>query len=565
MGGPAVAEAPKLQTVVPPSEKYASSASKWRQIGAVAAAGEVELGNSEIAEIQALVDCISSLVEMIKTDEEFGKHLVIEGSRTYGVSEGKVVDIDGKPIVDMIQGGSIISQALAKIKPEYAGQAERDQGDVETANKVDRLKPGQSMFVLSMIPKKDMEEHFKTYHGLGYREGLSYWQHYSKTEDGTVVAGWHSIDKSDEQALRELFAEEGVHIPENESHNKWILHDIKRDMSPEQAKAFVVDLTERYNNKAGLETHKLSASEFVESNRELVEHIFRAYYPSLGKAMYTGRNNEVMQSFANAMLKTDLNNMNSSIRMQLIKIANSRKFNDENGRTMDSVIRYAIVEELRKGLDALVNKRVEVKGLATVEYTVTSAVQSRSGSSTSDFDQNSLNALMAGNVSRGVKARRNYGGCANVDLGGDNVFSINAAATSAIDAPKGALQEAFAGYGKSEKDRIGEERMDKCVVPACPNGKKVVKVGGCGVCLERCQPIFDAGGDPTTEPAPEVRNDREQEPGIDSPEEGTEELAEAISSAELRDVNEPVETEPAPENLELKTGQAAVAAALTEV
>jgi hypothetical protein len=42
-----------------------------------------------------------------------------------------------------------------------------------------------------------------------------------------------------------------------------------------------------------------------------------------------------------------------------------------------------------------------------------------------------------------------------------------------------------------------KKKRDLCVVAGCPNAHKIVEVGPCGVCMDRCQKIYDAGGDPT--------------------------------------------------------------------
>jgi hypothetical protein len=45
--------------------------------------------------------------------------------------------------------------------------------------------------------------------------------------------------------------------------------------------------------------------------------------------------------------------------------------------------------------------------------------------------------------------------------------------------------------------KVGKISRGKCVVESCPTRPGEVKVGGCGVCLERCQKLFDKGKDPT--------------------------------------------------------------------
>lgn len=45
--------------------------------------------------------------------------------------------------------------------------------------------------------------------------------------------------------------------------------------------------------------------------------------------------------------------------------------------------------------------------------------------------------------------------------------------------------------------RVGGFSKGQCVVEGCPTKPGEVKVGGCGVCIDRCQKMFDAGNDPS--------------------------------------------------------------------
>lgn len=58
---------------------------------------------------------------------------------------------------------------------------------------------------------------------------------------------------------------------------------------------------------------------------------------------------------------------------------------------------------------------------------------------------------------------------------------------------EGANSAASSSYEK----RIGKRSKGKCQVESCPTRPREVTVGGCGVCLERCQVMFDKGEDPT--------------------------------------------------------------------
>jgi hypothetical protein len=48
----------------------------------------------------------------------------------------------------------------------------------------------------------------------------------------------------------------------------------------------------------------------------------------------------------------------------------------------------------------------------------------------------------------------------------------------------------------SEDEGIGNIHFSRCRTGYCPSDDKVVKVGGCDVCLAHCQPEFDKGNDP---------------------------------------------------------------------
>lgn len=75
------------------------------------------------------------------------------------------------------------------------------------------------------------------------------------------------------------------------------------------------------------------------------------------------------------------------------------------------------------------------------------------------------------------------GGCA-----GDSETDFNS------DDPLNGLDGAG---GSSNESKVGKISRGKCVVESCPTRPGRVKVGGCGVCLERCQKMFDRGRDPT--------------------------------------------------------------------
>ncbi|HUD10486.1 MAG TPA: hypothetical protein VMR28_02315 [Candidatus Saccharimonadales bacterium] len=479
------AETPEI--IHPENEEYARSLTKLRAIGRLAVEGEEEFTESFDPERQAFADFMSGVREMLKTDSEFRDRLDIDEQREHDIVDGKARDTDGMPIVDMIADGQHISETVAKVVPELRAQAIRDKGYLQTAITVDELEPGETWFALSMEPKKELQKYTKTYKNLGYREGLTYLQWHSKVSETSLVAGSYSIDMSDEETWREIMAEEGVAIPPNESPNTWILHGIKRQGDPKQAQEYVKALRKKYYERRGLTGERHSVSEYIDNNMDVVEGIFKAYYPALSEAVYTRTNNETLQGLATAMLNIDLSKMKGEIRAQLLRVGNAESFDDELGKTMESIIRYAAVEVLRKGLPAFINK-------------------TESNTAVHETNQSAVNELvyvpgelithqyLANHVESGIRAGRSYGGCAGqVELSSE---TANRKADGTVDDNPDNPQAAYGGLN-SYNERIGKKRIDKCVVPTCPTRPRKVWVGGCGVCLERCQKLFNRGKDPT--------------------------------------------------------------------
>ncbi|HUY85242.1 MAG TPA: hypothetical protein VMU97_01875, partial [Candidatus Dormibacteraeota bacterium] len=193
------------------------------------------------------------------------------------------------------------------------------------------------------------------------------------------------------------------------------------DLTPEQAEQHILGIRDKYYERVGMTEKRYSVSDYVENNSDVVESLFHAYYPGLAEAVSTRKNNETMQGLASALLQADLQKMKPEIRAQLIRVANSSYFNDDMCATMESVIRYAVVEELRKGLKDLVTTG---KVFTETSPDSASARLPETGFS-SALAMMELNQRMANNVQSGVKAGRSYGGCAGqVELneGGDGLL-----------------------------------------------------------------------------------------------------------------------------------------------
>jgi hypothetical protein len=435
-------------------EQYARSLELFRQLGRAGLDETVALETLPVWE-QARINCISALCEMLRTDDEFNQQLDIDGQRKFDVIDGQACDVDGCPMVEVIKRGAQISAERTKKQPEFSFQKVRDEGDIYTAQIGDKLEDGETYIALTMDPKKALEQHPEIAKDeLGYRKGLLYIQTYSKVGDA-LVAGYCSVDMSDEHAWRKLLAKQGVFIPEGESPDTWIRHGFTLEMTPEQASEYILELRDQYYDQIGVQEKRYSVSEYVAKNSAIVDGYFAAYYPSLSEAIYSNENNDVMKGLAREILLGDLSNMKAAAKMQLMRVARSEKFDDELGKAMEVIIRYGIVEELRKGLKAMiVGEQSEVQqgaqaAFMTQESTDTNFVP----------DAAMLSQRMAQNVQSGVQAGRSYGGCAGqINLVKETSEQNNGLEPGNRQQPYGGRSES--GYSKDEKINCR-----KCRVP----------------------------------------------------------------------------------------------------
>lgn len=388
------------------NQEYAHSLDTIYRLGRIAVEGVPEKPSEEQLYNLARDDFTTGIDEMLKTDVEFRNYLDVESVHKYQVIDGQVCANDGTPMVEVIENGLRNAQAKARLDSRMHHQVIRDQGDLLNAQKVDQLKPGMARFAVSMDPKRQLEEDSKYWNSLGYRQGIAYLQWYCRADDETLIAGAYSVDLSDENTWRELFGELGVAVASDESPNTWIQNGFEAELNVDQTRQWAVNIRERYYQKRQAAKKRYSVTEYTQNQAVLLDQMFNAYYPSLSEAVYTRRNNRVLQNLAQEMLARSAD-MKPQVRRELVRIANSNQFDDDAGRLIDSMIRYAAVEELRKGL----------KGLITDDGRLSALCRPA-------LEPELMNRLMAANVQTGTKAGRRYGGCARQadfsDKSGDN-------------------------------------------------------------------------------------------------------------------------------------------------
>jgi hypothetical protein len=454
-------------------EVYANSLSTLRTIGAIAV-GDVVAIDEKLVEELGFDDFSTAVAEMLKTDGEFRGEMEVNNSRQFAIVDGMVRNKKGEPMVDVVGNGAALSARLAEEDKRFAGQAERDACDEVIVKVVDDLLPGESLIAMSYYPKKDLQKHPEIYkEQLGYEEYLAYVQIYSKGFNDTLTGSSLSIEIKDEATAREVLAEHGIHIPEGESSNQWLKHFVIQKLNAEEAKAEGAKIRQDYYERTNRNTETISANQYIEDNQATLRYFYDAYYPSIGVAVHTGNNNEVLQSFANSLLQGGIK-LKSEIRSELIKVANSSEFTDEQGHLMNSILRYAVAEEMRKGLVAF--KQSTTQGFKQAE-TPTWKVVSAPGVQVDPA------MLLVKSIKSGVEAGRSYSGCAgNIALGEKDLAKEvlgSPSAESLFADMKGKLQEAFGGQ---DSESWGYDKLGVCRIKGCKTRPGKTKVGPCNIC-----------------------------------------------------------------------------------
>lgn len=399
----ATAEAIQTNEYQQTREVYAHSLSTIRRLGYLALNGQPESQEVQLAAELAFADFSTAVTEMLKTDEKFRSYVDIDNKRSHDVTDGKICAADGQPMVEILKTGARSSKEAARINPVLTAQSIRDECDVEIAERADALEPGMTIWGISMEPKEELKRFEGAYTALGYKKGLVYIQTYSKVDNNTLVAASYSVDLSNEERWRKILASHNVHIPDGESTNTWLKFGAEQKLDAHEAEEFARGLRKEYYESIGETKERNSVSSYVAVNTEFVRQLFDVYYLPLAEAVHTGQNNDTLRSFAKSLLNKNIEDLKPEIRQQLIRIGNSSKFDDEAGRILDSVIRYAVVEELRKGL----SQRPESKPHALF----------RESHASQALTEQQVHNLLASNVQVGIEAQRSYGGCpGNIDL-----------------------------------------------------------------------------------------------------------------------------------------------------
>lgn len=447
-------------------ETYGASLRTIRTLGEVAIdvekSREYELGRD---------DFITSLAEMLKTDEEFKSKLDVDTVKHFKRVDGKTVTANGEAIVELVERGYHASLESSDDRISTT-QALRDRGDVMVANKVESLAPGESLLAVSMQPAEELAgPERKFWEAMGYREGIAYIQWYTREPDG-VFGGALSVDASNLEAWASELKKMGVVIEDDVSPNTLIQHTHLFSGDAQFAHSVARDLRKNYYKSQNISQPRRCISEFLQDNEAVINAMYAKYYPVVGRSLKSEKNDDALQSFAYDVLQQPIaTKIESSLRRDLIKIANSQNFDGDMGRAIDRIIRFGVAELLREKLKEQVR---ELRQLPLAQPNSASVMAALS------YEQQiQMQQQIVASLSIGVAHKRSYGGCSNTSL---------SAADSLHDITKINLQPQHAFGGKAEENDTKEDNGPDGLGPLtfkCTEGHTNTRKKG--ELLEKCQ------------------------------------------------------------------------------
>ncbi len=468
--GRLVAAQDTLPKTTETTERYGASLGTVRAIGEVAIDVEIEIEDTKEYEL-GKDDFVTSLAEMLKTDEEFITKLDVDTVKRFDNVDGKTVTAKGESVLEVVKRGYAASKESNDLRISTT-QALRDGGDVLVATEVESLAPGESLLAVSMQPAQELSGTDREFwENMGYREGIAYIQWYTKESDG-VFGGALSVDASSLGAWISELKKLGVKIGASVTPNTLIQHTHRFTGDAQYAHSVARDLRKSYYQTQKVSQSRRCVSEFMHENEALINAMYKKYYPAVGTSLASGRNNEVLQSFARDILQQPIaTKIESELRRELIKVANSKNFDAEMGRAMDKTIRFGVAELLREKLKEPIGEMRQlplaqpnsVRVLATVSHE----------------QQAHMQRQIVASLSIGVTQNRSYGGCSNTSM-------------NRIEKPLDRLkidlkpQDTFGG--KIEDDDLGEEEGPDGLGPLtfkCTEGHTNTREKG--KLLEKCK------------------------------------------------------------------------------
>ncbi len=382
-------------------ERYAAS------LTAIRALGELALSDGapsfELTATPAYDDFVTRAAEMLKTDPELSSRVDVNRTRTFYVEDNKVCATDGTPMVDVVRNGLMASQN-AEDERLRTVQATRDEGDVIVAEMVDQLEVGESLIAVSVEPKNELTGSDAAFwRGMGYRQGIAYIQWYNRTSEDEMSSSAYSVDHSNFAVWCKLLRDRGVSLPDDVEPNTFIRNVWRFRGDEEEAMQRARALRQDSYEQTGASHSRLSIDGYLRTNESLIKEMFRSYYPLIAQSLLTGQNRPELQTFAKTVLESVRpDKLSSSALRNLLRIANGAHFTDDMARTIDELIPYALVEQLRQDMLPPDPKK---------SFSIPAPTASSYSREWHAMQQLDLQRLVVAGLATGISAGRQYGGC----------------------------------------------------------------------------------------------------------------------------------------------------------
>jgi hypothetical protein len=399
---------------------------EWYGLMALRAAGvEVEQVTLEAVVENAFDDHMTALTENMVTDEEYAEELVFGTPKIRQIVDGHVVSKTGRPIYEVVDSGARHSKMLAEQDPVFQHQADRDEGDRLFMEVIDDLEVGEVAHTVSMDPKGWYETHRELCDSIGYREGMAI-QHvaYRSAED-TMLMWTYAIKQSDPEAIARIYSEEfATNIPPTTDPDFWSRFVHRAKMPCQWAEQIGARTLARHTELTGSGIQHYSIDEFMAENVAEIREIFDMYAPKIAAAISTKHNDAELQSLAQNILDAAGEGLKQGIRRSLLRIANSSMFDDDDGRLMKVMIRYATLEKLRTKIPeykARIDKRATTTDAAPAVHTEQTVYYFEPPAHAAAEQQAwDLSRRLALDIAVGVAARRSVGGCSGISISDSN-------------------------------------------------------------------------------------------------------------------------------------------------
>lgn len=429
-----------------------------RLMGEMLCSQVVDIQEIQSAKEQAKGEFDSCVYEGLSSDSELGPQLEVTKFIKFEVQDGFVMSRDGKTrVTDLIKNGHATSSEKAQIDSRYENQATRDWNDLINAREVDKMARGETDYntrmVVSLLPKEAIERDGKDFwQDIGYipDKETAYIQIYHASDDGEVLTGSLSVDGSDIEKWTELFAENGVTIPEGETTDNWLKYAITGSMTSSEAKSFAMNMRKKYKDSQDLEAD--NTADLLADNSEVANMVFEEAYVPISKSLENKEQTEKTKSLISSYLNNS-DYIKPEVRQHLIRLANTDKFTDRDARLMHQMVVYSTIEMLRSLVAKPENNDL-------IDYQIQAVIDQ---DELMHMQQEMINSVVAGFAARGLKAGRSYSSCGGAIKLAEQIQEMIEGTDS--------IQEAYGGRPRRCKILKDGDRTN------CPHcGKRDVKV-----------------------------------------------------------------------------------------